>query len=68
MNINDVIKELNKIDKELLLLERDIYVNPKNKDIIEKLDVDETMYNVIYTDLVEPNKIHIINNKNKYWR
>ena len=68
MNINDVIKELNKIDKELLLLERDIYVNPKNKDVIEKLDVDETMYNVIYTDLLEPNKIYINNNKNKYWR
>ena len=68
MNINDVIKELNKIDKELLLLERDIYVNPKNKDVIEKLDIDETIYNVIYTDLVEPNKIYIINNKNKYWR
>ena len=68
MNINDIIKELNKIDKELLLLERDIYVNPKNKDIIEKLDIDETIYNVIYTDLVEPNKIYIINNKNKYWR
>ena len=63
MNINDVVKELNKIDKELLLLERDIYVNPKNKDIIEKLDVDETIYNVIYTDLVEPNKIYISNNK-----
>ena len=44
MNINDIIKELNKIDKELLLLERDIY-------------------NVIYTDLVEPNKIYISNNK-----
>lgn len=68
MNINDIIKELNKIDKELLLLERDIYVNPKNKDVIEKLDIDETIYNVIYTDLVEPNKIYIINNKNKYWR
>ena len=68
MSINDVIKELNKIDKELLLLERDIYVNPKNKDVIEKLDIDETMYNVIYTDLVEPNKIYINNNKNKYWR
>ena len=68
MNINDVVKELNKIDKELLLLERDIYVNPKNKDVIEKLDIDETIYNVIYTDLVEPNKIYINNNKNKYWR
>lgn len=68
MNINDVIKELNKIDKELLLLERDIYVNPKNKDVIEKLDINETIYNVIYTDLVEPSKIYIINNKNKYWR
>ena len=68
MNIKDIIKELNKIDKELLLLERDMYVNPKNKDIIEKLDVDETIYNVIYTDLVEPNKIYINNNKNKYWR
>lgn len=68
MNINDVIKELNKIDKELLLLERDIYVNPKNKDVIEKLDIDETIYNVIYTDLVEPSKIYISNNKNKYWR
>ena len=68
MNINDVLKELNKTDKELLLLERDIYVNPKNKDVIEKLDIDETIYNVIYTDLVEPNKIYIINNKNKYWR
>lgn len=68
MNINDVIKELNKIDKELLLLERDIYVNPKNKEIIEKLDIDETIYNVIYTDLVEPSKIYISNNKNKYWR
>ena len=68
MNINDVVKELNKIDKELLLLERDIYVNPKNKDIIEKLDVDESIYNVIYTDLVEPSKNYISNNKNKYWR
>ena len=68
MNANDVVKELNKIDKELLLLERDIYVNPKNKDVIEKLDIDETIYNVIYTDLVEPNKIYINNNKNKYWR
>ena len=68
MNANDVVKELNKIDKELLLLERDIYVNPKNKDVIEKLDIDETIYNVIYTDLVEPNKIYISNNKNKYWR
>ena len=68
MNINDVIKELNKIDKELLLLERDIYANPKNKDVIEKLDIDETIYNVIYTDLVEPSKIYISNNKNKYWR
>ena len=68
MNINDVVKELNKIDKELLLLERDIYVNPKNKDVIEKLDIDETIYNVIYTDLVEHNKIYISNNKNKYWR
>ena len=68
MNINDIIKELNKIDKELLLLERDIYINPKNKDIIEKLDIDGTIYNVIYTDLVEPNKIYISNNKNKYWR
>ena len=68
MNINDVVKELNKIDKELLLLERDIYANPKNKDIIEKLDIDETIYSVIYTDLVEPNKIYISNNKNKYWR
>ena len=68
MNINDVLKELNKTDKELLLLERDIYVNPKNKDVIEKLDIDETIYNVIYTDLVEPSKIYISNNKNKYWR
>lgn len=68
MNINDVVKELNKINKELLLLERDIYVNPKNKDVIEKLDIDETIYSVIYTDLVEPNKIYISNNKNKYWR
>ena len=68
MNINDVVKELNKIDKELLLLERDVYVNPKNKDVIKKLDIDETIYNVIYTDLVEPNKIYISNNKNKYWR
>ena len=68
MNINDVVKELNKIDKELLLLERDIYVNPQNKDVIEKLDIDETIYNVIYTDLVEPSKIYISNNKNKYWR
>ena len=68
MNTNDVIKELNKIDKELLLLERDIYVNPKNKDVIEKLDIDESIYNVIYTDLVEPSKIYISNNKNKYWR
>ena len=68
MNINDVVKELNKIDKELLLLEKDIYDNPKNKDIIEKLDIDETIYNVIYTDLVEPDKIYINNNKNKYWR
>ena len=68
MNINDVVKELNKIDKELLLLERDIYVNPKNKDVIEKLVIDETIYNVIYTDLVEPSKIYISNNKNKYWR
>ena len=68
MNINDIIKELNKIDKELLLLERYIYINPKNKDIIEKLDIDGTIYNAIYTDLVEPNKIYISNNKNKYWR
>ena len=68
MNINDIIKELNKIDKELLLLERDIYVNPKNKDVIEKLDINETIYNVIYTDLVEPSKIYISDNKNKYWR
>ena len=63
MNINDIIKELNKIDKELLLLERDIYINPKNKDIIVKLDLDPNIYNVIYTDLVEPNKIYISNNK-----
>lgn len=66
MNIKDIIKELNKIDEELLLLERDIFINPKNKDIIEKLDLDTNIYNVIYTDLVEPNKIYI--NKNKYWR
>lgn len=64
MNINDIIETANKLDKELRSLERNIFANPINRKSLEKLNLDSRFYTVIYTDMVEPNKIYIVKKLN----